>query len=1116
MTTHSLNSFSLGLLTLAASVASLSAAAYTYAPPGTSSSSQNWSDGSFWSSYPLSGSSTELVFNPTSTFSPNVTLTSVNDLEGIFYLNKLSLSGVRPTSGTTSDFSTFRVEGGTLEFVNNGGTAPVISFSGSGGNRTLNLEIASNLRVFTDLTIDGTGNPIGIISGSLTGTGNLTKTGSGSTLLSGINTGGFSGNVTVSAGTLRLSTSAATANAWVTTGSLNIASGATAQVANTGVSSLTGSGSITANATDSPLVVNHHGTTANVFQGSFGTARVSLTMNGAGKLQLQNSYTSTSALQAYAGEIELPAITASLSALRQDAHSTVKITGTSGTVLGGNAEGSTAVATRLTAGTLHIAPSGSGQDVVLQAASGNYTGTSTTIVNQLLTGSGGRMLLDRGSNKSVTLLVGSTTNDKMGGFSLGRGGVVISAAGGLNQLGVNEKLVMVGETSAVAAGTTGVLPNTSRGVAFQGRGVYFGQDTDATLSGDFLSYAGTGLATDQGFVRFDWASNPNAVTNSFTGVDNTKTVRVTQNMSANSASIFALKVDASTLTLNPSQTLTVGDGTNPTAIILNGGTISGGTILMASSFEMNIYTSLAGGTINSNLTGLNNANRYAVFTGPGVLNYTGNSWNAGTLITDGATLDISEGGGIGTNGRLALNGGVLQSKGTLALTLGGSGGNLDFNLNATRQGGGFAARGGSLTVSLTSNAVANADLVWGQTANFLQEGSQFVFGSITADSQTIFTNALDLGGNTSSFARIFRVIDNVNSTGDMARLTGNITSISANNQLVKTGNGLLVLEGTNTYAGQTVVSEGSLQIGFGGTTGTLGGGSVINNAALLFNRSNTYNVTNVISGTGRVVQKGSGTLVLGVANTYSGGTTVESGTLQVGNASALGTGAAEIRNTGTLVIDSSVVIGNELVFSGGSAVKTLSQNASYSLGTTGAVRSNFAGGNPNTRAAIIDSGLVSNVGGTSLTYSFSATSSALNDAQRSSDVFTLTGSDSDIIVLQLNVSGISESSYLGWLDGDEWVNAVLGNTGGALDGGIYGALVTEESGLRGIGVSYQAAGISATIDYLGAWGYDTTSGSVWAVINHNSSFAAIPEPSTWLLIGLGVCVVLYGRRRRIA
>ncbi len=42
--------------------------------------------------------------------------------------------------------------------------------------------------------------------------------------------------------------------------------------------------------------------------------------------------------------------------------------------------------------------------------------------------------------------------------------------------------------------------------------------------------------------------------------------------------------------------------------------------------------------------------------------------------------------------------------------------------------------------------------------------------------------------------------------------------------------------GDNTYAGTTTISDGSLQVGEGGTTGSLGTGTVVNSGVLMFNR----------------------------------------------------------------------------------------------------------------------------------------------------------------------------------------------------------------------------------------------------------------------------------------
>lgn len=51
-------------------------------------------------------------------------------------------------------------------------------------------------------------------------------------------------------------------------------------------------------------------------------------------------------------------------------------------------------------------------------------------------------------------------------------------------------------------------------------------------------------------------------------------------------------------------------------------------------------------------------------------------------------------------------------------------------------------------------------------------------------------------------------------------------------------------------------------------------------------------------------------------------------------------------------------------------------------------------------------------------------------------------------------------------------------------------------------------------DFLGAWGVDTTGYDAWAVVNHNSEFAVVPEPSTIVLAGFGLLGGFFALRRR--
>ena len=92
------------------------------------------------------------------------------------------------------------------------------------------------------------------------------------------------------------------------------------------------------------------------------------------------------------------------------------------------------------------------------------------------------------------------------------------------------------------------------------------------------------------------------------------------------------------------------------------------------------------------------------------------------------------------------------------------------------------------------------------------------------------------------------------------------------------GTGTLILTGTNTYTGGTTINAGTLQIGAGGATGSVTG-NIVDNAALVFDRSNALTYGGIISGTGSVTQAGTGTLTLSGTNTYTGATTINGGTL---------------------------------------------------------------------------------------------------------------------------------------------------------------------------------------------------------------------------------------------
>src|SRR5690606_34296494 len=89
-----------------------------------------------------------------------------------------------------------------------------------------------------------------------------------------------------------------------------------------------------------------------------------------------------------------------------------------------------------------------------------------------------------------------------------------------------------------------------------------------------------------------------------------------------------------------------------------------------------------------------------------------------------------------------------------------------------------------------------------------------------------------------------------------------------------------VLAGDNGYTGGTTIREGVLQLGDGGSTGSITG-DVVNDGVLAFNRADVFTFEGVVSAGGSLQQVGSGTTVLTGMYTYVGGTSILAGRRQV-------------------------------------------------------------------------------------------------------------------------------------------------------------------------------------------------------------------------------------------
>ena len=356
--------------------------------------------------------------------------------------------------------------------------------------------------------------------------------------------------------------------------------------------------------------------------------------------------------------------------------------------------------------------------------------------------------------------------------------------------------------------------------------------------------------------------------------------------------------------------------------------ISGAAALSANVVGYTGNINIAGENTTSSGAAINISNASSTITALNIATLTSSGTGSGTSlvaagnITVGGELQVENpssgtiSGVIGGTGMLRKRGGT--GAGTLTLT-----GENTYTGGTTANGGMLQVGNGGTTGTLgVGGAISVGAALSFKRSNTL-EISQNISGvgqiSQIGTGTTILTGTNSYSGTTTISSGGLQ-IGHSGTTGTLGAGTVSVASganlsfkrsdtwtvanaISGAGNLTQEGTGTTVLTGANTYTGTTTISAGALQIGDGGSSGALGSGAVVNNASLIFNRSNALTIANVISGSGGLIQRGTGTTVLSADNSYGGTTVVSGGTLQLGNAGTTGTlgaGAVTLSNNANL------------------------------------------------------------------------------------------------------------------------------------------------------------------------------------------------------------------------
>jgi len=527
---------------------------------------------------------------------------------------------------------------------------------------------------------------------------------------------------------------------------------------------------------------------------------------------------------------------------------------------------------------------------------------------------------------------------------------------------------------------------------------------------------------------------------------------------------------AASNTIDTGATLNLGGGATNAQYTFNGtGTVN----ILGGSYEANIgnvnlpVMNITGGTLNytpGNNTGPNFGNAVA-------RNVNVTVATAGTLTLNNATTNsaaTAPGIGIGnnTNNTSFTASLTVQSGGTVIVANQGNRQGEILVSKTSNANGLLDVQGGSVNVGVGSSSVSNQIYLFkngaasGYSSRFTQSGGE------------VLANGIQFGGASGTYdgAAIASI-----------ELSGGTLSIGGAG--ITEGSGASDLGRTITLTGGTVGAEAPWSSSLAMQLGTAGGGvtfSTESTGAVV----NSINLSGILSdassSNGTLTKAGGGTLSLSGANTYSGNTTISTGTLALGASGSIANSPVISVGSGA-TFDVSSVAG----FATGA-----SQELAGSGTVTGAVTAN---GTISPGVASVASG----IGTISFANDLGLAGGSILDFQLDGSDTTAGGGVNDLISLvsgSLTLDGVINVTAL-----NSFASATVGNTWRLMD---YSGTLTD-NGLTLGSMPALASGLAFSLD-------TATANQVNLVVT------AVPEPATLVsgMIGLGGLGLAAARRRR--
>ncbi len=367
-------------------------------------------------------------------------------------------------------------------------------------------------------------------------------------------------------------------------------------------------------------------------------------------------------------------------------------------------------------------------------------------------------------------------------------------------------------------------------------------------------------------------------------------------------------------------------------------TVSAGTLGLGKSATINAF----GGdlTINGGAVLYSAANNDQIIDSAkvtissGSLAFGARNETIGTTSTAASGLAMSGTGAITmSSGTINIANSAVMTGGTITVTSSGAA----FNLNTD-----FGFSGGTLDVTYTGASSTGFRLRGG-------DGTGITYSSSGTSTAVISNSGAGSGAslalnNVGINTTVFNIADSASVATEMSislKITGGDT-----NALQKTGAGVLVLSGPNTYTGKTSISNGILSVASlnkvsgGATSSNLGAPTTVANGTIDFGSTTTTGQL-TYTGTGETTDR-----VINLAGTTGGRIIDQSGTGLLkftSDFTATGVGSKTLTLQGSTagtgeisgkIVDNLTGTNNTSVTKGGTSTWTLSGNNTYSGATT--------------------------------------------------------------------------------------------------------------------------------------------------------------------------------------